>query len=76
MHKTKNDLPESKRAEAAKLLNSWLADCIDLRMQRNLETPIRLIFSRAFHAALTSTSGWLRRTLKAERKTQIINNRR
>ncbi len=33
MYKTKNDLPQAKRAEAVKLLSSRLADCIDLRMQ-------------------------------------------
>lgn len=33
MYKTKNDLPEAKRAEAVKLLSSRLADCIDLRLQ-------------------------------------------
>ena len=33
MFKTKNDLPEAVRAKAVELLNSRLADCIDLQTQ-------------------------------------------
>ena len=33
MHRTKNDLPQDRRAELAKLLNDRLADVIDLNLQ-------------------------------------------
>ena len=72
LFKTKNDLPEAARSKLVKLLNTRLADCIDLQTQTkhahwNVKGPgfiaLHELFDKVNEAVEASLSGTAGRVL-------------
>lgn len=74
MHKTKNDLPEKTRHEMAALLNTRLADSVDLMHQAkqahwNVKGPSFIALHKLFDEIVDEAEEWM--DLMAERVVQL-----